>query len=179
MEEDKCFYCKKNDADKESFYVKEMYKLTGVSEFIIGRSASFLKKEVKIPRCSSCSKKHSDGFIYLFIPFFIAFVILISRALYYNVGGWVWTWAIIVSIFFSFFCASLITFLINLLFFKLIFGIRTEDNIDNHPTVIHLVENGWLTSRPNPNNVSKNDIPNDITEQKELIKKMKKKLWQK
>lgn len=178
MEEDKCFYCKTNEADKESFYTKEMYKLTGVSEFIIGRSSSFYKKEVKIPRCSSCSKKHSDSFIYLFIPFFIAFVIVISRGLYYNGGGWDWTWAIIVSIIISLFCAALITFIINLLFFKVIFGIHIEEDVDNHPTVAHLVENGWLTSRPNPHNVSKNHIPSDIIARKELMKEMKKKLEQ-
>jgi len=178
MVAEKCYYCKKYEADKDSHYTKTMYKLTGVSELIIARSTRFLKKDIEIPRCNHCHRKHDNFYIYVFIPFFIAFVIFISRYLYYNGGGWDWTFAIIVSIIFSFFCAAFITFIINLLFFKLICGIRLDDDVDNHPSVANLVENGWLTSKPNPHNVSTKDISNQIS-QKDFYKIYEEKLKQK
>jgi len=173
-----CFYCKIHEADQKKSFSKKMYKLTGVSELIIGRSSNFLIKNVEIPRFRYCCKKHENFYFYVYIPIFITSIMLIARFLFYDVGGWDWTWAIIVSVMFSFFCAAGITFILSLLLFRLIFGIPLDDNVNDHPIVVSLVENGWRTSKPNPQTVTKKDIPEDILSRREFVRDLKKSIDQ-
>lgn len=173
--EEKCFYCNNNNPNKEDYYQKKMYKLYDVSELFIAKSTKYYVKNIEIPRCSHCRKKQDNFFFYIFFPSLITFTILISRWLY-NIenGGWNLTGAIIVAFIMSLFCASAIAFILQLLVFKFVCRIPIDDDVEKHPIVAKLKENGWTTSKPYPITSSKTDIPKDVMDPKKLIKEIEK-----
>lgn len=165
MEKQKCFYCKKREADEKFSYIQTMYQIYKRTYFPLGYS--YNSRDIKIPRCSSCYKKQTNFFRILFLPSFILVSIVILSMTAKT------TFSIIVAILFSLFLGVLLTSLLNRIFFKIIYKIPSDSEVDSYPEIHALLELNWRKNRPDPAGASEADLAYDSPEY--IAKQAKKK----
>ena len=159
IEKYNCFYCGNEANEKKDYYVHTMYQVLSVKGFPIGYK--YNSRDIYIPRCKTCRKKHDKFVLYVGIPIFFIIFVLLFLWFFFRVEGWKWWSAILISGFISFIITGVLEQILDSLFFSLIFKIPKDDSIENYPSIKTLIELGWKTSKPDPALVTKDDIAKD------------------
>lgn len=142
-----CFYCKKNEADAEHSYKHKMYYVNRRMNLWVGYH--YTEKEIEIPRCSNCHKKHGSlGGIYLglFIVGF-AFWFWIFKKDDSTTSIWTCTFG---AFWLTLFTVLLPLHFLDIIFFHKLKGIPHEEDFDDYPPVKQLISEGWVKSKPDP-----------------------------
>jgi hypothetical protein len=73
----KCYYCGKTAETEEYFYSHTMYQVISINNFIAGYK--YNSRDILVPRCKSCYRKHTKFNVTFFLP---AFIITLSIVFY-------------------------------------------------------------------------------------------------
>ncbi len=159
-----CFYCNKTAKNKKHFYSHTMYQVISINKFIPGYK--YNSKEVSVPRCKSCYKKHTNFFLTFAIPTFIITLAVIIYLFYSNPNNEFnelsdWLETIFLSSLISVFVAGFISKLLEYLFFEKIYRIPKEDDIKKFGPIKELISLNWQFHKKDPSVAEEKHIAKD------------------
>ena len=139
-----CYYCKKNEADIDSMYEKEMYKEVGRSGYTGWKyrtsTVYYNKTTVFIERCKRCKIIHSAT---------IAISILLTLATIIGINLWLGWIVLALCLLISPLIYYLFVFIVSLLF-RVVFRVKGRNNLWKDLGVKEMREHGWTLMRPIP-----------------------------
>lgn len=159
-----CFYCNKLAKNKQHFYSHTMYQIISINKFIAGYK--YNSKEVLVPRCKSCYKKHLNFFLTFAIPTFIITLAIMIYLFYSNPNNEYnelsdWLKTIFICSIISVFAAGFITKLLEYLFFERIYRIPKEDDIKQFGPIKELISLNWQFHKKDPSVAEEEHIAKD------------------
>jgi hypothetical protein len=150
---EKCYYCNKPAESKEHFYTHTMYQVISINKFITGYKFNY--RDILVPRCESCYKRHTKFNLTFFLPAFIILLCVVFYLFYTNPKNentelWKWVVIFIISSIISSFIAAIFSNFMEYLFFERIYKTRKQEDIKEFEPIKKLLLLNWQFHKKDP-----------------------------